>query len=179
MEEFIELETERLVLRKIRTKDCQILWDNFFSDYETYKFYKADLIPNVEKLKKQVSERVKKQKSGNYYRWAIIEKESNKLIGNINIHHVNKIDSSAKIGYFIFKEYQNKGFATESLKEVLKFATNKLKFHRITASAAVSNVPSNKVLIKCGFNLEGTMKESNYIDGKYYDTNIYAIVNKI
>ena len=175
---FKELETKRLTFCKVKVEDIQILWDNFFNDYEKYKFYEYERIENYDAFKEQIINQIKKYDEGNYYRWAIIEKESGELIGNINLHHYSEGNNNIKIGYFIFDNYRNKGYASESVLGIVEFGFDELSIHRIVGETIANNIASNKVLLKTGFYLEGIKKEDNRIDGKYYDSHIYAILNK-
>lgn len=174
---FKELETENLILRKVNLNDIKPLWDFFYNDYNIYKFYSSVKI-NHNELKKKVKSQIKAYESNTYYRWAIVDKKSNNLIGNINLHHHNKEDNNIKIGYFIFEQYRNKGYATECVFKIINYAFNELKVHRISGMVISYNESSKKVLLKTGFIQEGIMKDNHRIDGIYYDKYIYGILNK-
>lgn len=172
-----ELETDRLILRKLNKDDIKPLWDNFFNDYDKYKFYDDYKINSYEELSERLTKQIENYDKGECFKWAIEEKESNELIGNINLNYYDEFNNNIKLGYFIFDNYRNKGYATEAVLEVINFAFKKAKIHRITATAISTNEASNRVLIKTGFKLEGTRKEDSRIDGKYYDSNIYGLIN--
>jgi len=172
-----ELETDRLILRKLNKDDIKPLWDNFYSDYDKYKFYDQNKINSYEELLERITNQIANYDKDECFNWAIVEKESNELIGNINLHHFNEANNNIKLGYFIFDNYRNKGYATESVLKVVDFTFKEAKIHRIAASAISTNEASNRVLIKAGFRLEGTKKESSISDGKYYDSNIYGLIN--
>ena len=173
---FKELETDRLNLKKVKIDDTNILWDKFFCNYEEYKFYKFEKIKDYKEYEQIVINQINNYEKGNYYRWNIFIKETNELIGSINLHHYDVNDNNIKIGYFIFKEYRNKGYATECVLKVIDFAFDTLKVHRITAGTIEGNEFSNKTLLKAGFTFEGTKKEDHKIDGKYYDSNIFGLL---
>ena len=172
-----ELETDRLILRKLNTDDVKSLWDNFFNDYDKYKFYDDYKINSYEELLEKITKQIANYDKGECFKWAVVEKESNELIGNINLHRYDEVNSNIKLGYFIFDNYRNKGYVTEGVLEVINFLFKEAKIHRITASAISTNKASNRVLIKTGFKLEGTRKEDSRIDGQYYDSNIYGLIN--
>lgn len=174
---FKKLETTRLIFRKVKIEDTQILWDSLFNNYDKYKFYEHERIKNYEDFKEKTINQIKRYEDGNYYRWAIIERKTGELIGNINLHHFSEENNNANIGYYIFDTYCNKGYASESVLKIVDFAFNELKIHRITGGTIADNIASNKVLLKTGFSLEGIKKEDHIIDGKYYDSHIYAILN--
>ena len=175
--QYKELETDRLILRKLMIEDTQILWDKFFNDYNNYKFYKFEKINSFEEYRENVKNQVGRYNVGNYFRWSIVETETGLLIGNINLHHYDTINNSIKIGYFILENYRNHGYALDSLKRIVEYAFYDLNVHRIAADTVSINATSNKVLTNAGFKLEGLIKENKLIDGIYYDSNLYGIIN--
>ena len=174
---FKELETERLFLRKVKLEDTKILWDKFFSDYQQYKFYEYEEIKNYEEFEQKIANQIKRYPDGEYYRWNVVTKVSGELIGSINLHHYDIVNNNIKIGYFILPEYRNIGYATECVFKTIDFAFDILKVHRITAGTIEGNMGSNKTLLKTGFILEGTKKQDHKIDGTYYDSNIFGLLN--
>lgn len=67
----------------------------------------------------------------------------------------------------------------ESIQLVIDYAFNILKFHSIEAVIDPDNFASEKVLIKSKFLKEGHLKENEYYDGKFLDTVIYSLINKV
>lgn len=53
---------------------------------------------------------------------------------------------------------------------------NERNIHRIQANVLVSNVASLKMYEKCGYKLEGTLREAVYKNGKYQDQYVLALV---
>ncbi len=53
---------------------------------------------------------------------------------------------------------------------------NERNIHRIQANVLVSNVASLKMHEKCGYKLEGTLREAVYKNGKYQDQYVLALV---
>ncbi|MGB9749125.1 MAG: GNAT family N-acetyltransferase [Candidatus Woesearchaeota archaeon] len=52
---------------------------------------------------------------------------------------------------------------------MLKFAFDKLKLHRVYANLFEENISSKRVLEKCGFKLEGIIRECRYRYGKWHN----------
>lgn len=174
--QFIKLETKRLLLRKTKIGDTKILWNKIFNNYEDYKFYKYDKIKNYVNFEQKILEQIKKYDYNDYYKWNIVLKEANELIGSINLHHYDKVNNNVKIGYFIFSDYRNKGYATEAINKVIDFAFNILNVNKIIAGTIADNDFSNKVLLKTGFVLKKTNEQDHKIDGKLYDQNIFELL---
>ncbi len=105
-----------------------------------------------------------------------IDIEEKKFIGLIGINIGKPGYSSAEIWFKIHSEYWNKGYATESLKTVLKYCFDELKLHRVSAGCAVENTASKKVLEKAGMIKEGQCRKILPIRGKWHDNFEFAIL---
>lgn len=174
--QFKELETERLILRKLEERDIPVFWEQFYNDYEKYKFFEYEEIKEYAAFKERTEEQLKRYEQKEYYKWSIVEKTSGFCIGMINLHHYDSTNQQIKVGYFLFPNYRKKGYALESLQCVISFAFDTLKIHRIIATTIAGNTDSNKVLLKAGFQLEGTKRKDHYIDGTYYDSHIFGLL---
>ena len=64
-----------------------------------------------------------------------------------------------EIGYGINAEYENKGYTTEAVKAVAKWASTQDNVKQIEAEAEESNIASIRVLEKCNFVPNGEMGE--------------------
>lgn len=111
------------------------------------------------------------------FTYAIIEKESNVLIGAIGLM-INSIHRKAELGYWIGVQYWGKGYCTEASKAVIKLGFEYLNLNKIFARALVSNVGSWTVMEKIGMFYEGTLRHEVIKDGIPYDLKSYAILKE-
>jgi ribosomal-protein-alanine N-acetyltransferase len=100
--------------------------------------------------------------------FSIIENATASLVGFIGLHRIDHRDSHAEIGYFIAKEYWNRGYATEAVALALKYAFEWLNLRKVYARVYEPNTPSIKVLEKNGFELAGRLKKHHYVPGYGY-----------
>lgn len=82
----------------------------------------------------------------------------------------------AEVGYWIGEEYWNCGYGTEALKQILNIAFEDLSLGRLSAIVFDGNHSSEKILLKCGFEYEGTMKKGRVKNGVPVDCKMYAKV---
>ncbi|MRS03541.1 N-acetyltransferase, partial [bacterium] len=84
---------------------------------------------------------------------------------------------SCFIGYTLDQELNGKGYASEAVRGMVDYGFNVLNLHRIEAGVMPSNLPSQRVLEKCGFIREGLARKNVNINGKWEDHYTYGIVN--
>ncbi|MGI6739803.1 MAG: GNAT family N-acetyltransferase [Christensenellales bacterium] len=108
--------------------------------------------------------------------FAVVLKDSEKMIGTIGISGYSKRDSSAEIGYSLSPEYWGQGYGTEALKSIIDYSFNTLKLNRIEAKSDTRNIASVKLLEKCGFKREGHMHKGMFMKGEYVDLYLYGLL---
>ncbi len=171
------LNTQRLTLRRLNQGDAQALF-TLCTDEDILK-YLAGISPytDISMAYSYLEKLEQKYKTNNYFDWAICLKDSDMMIGRITSYAVDEDKRMIDIAWQMNKEYRSKGYMTEAVKEVIK-QLSKLGFERIEAFADVDNIASNKVIKKCGFEFEGTLRKYDLNrQGKLYDANMYAIIN--
>lgn len=118
-----------------------------------------------------------KFKKGELANFAVILKETDQLIGAIGLV-INKRFNRAELGYWIARNYWNKGYTTEAAKRVLEYGFAERGVHKIHASHLKRNPSSGRIMEKIGMTKEGEFKEHVIKSGKYEDLIIYGITQK-
>ncbi len=108
--------------------------------------------------------------------FAITLKESRSLIGAIGLTLKLQF-RNAEMGYWLGKEYWNKGYTTEAAIAVIQYAFNNLPVHKISANHFHDNLASGKVMLKAGMHYEGIQKEHIWHWNTYKHLLNYAIFN--
>jgi RimJ/RimL family protein N-acetyltransferase len=173
----MKLESERLILRQINLNDKSEIFA-YRSDKVTNEY--QGWIPNtigdveifIEKIAKQINE------PETWYQFVLIEKESQKIIGDLGIHFWDKENKQVEIGCTLNKNYQKKGFAIESLKRVIDYLFNELNKHRIITSIAPENEDSIRLVERIGFRKEAHFVESIFVNEKWVDDLVYSLLEK-
>lgn len=103
--------------------------------------------------------------------FAIVELETDEMIGTVSIEGINYNNRTGLLGIFIGKdEYRSNGYGTEAIRLILDFAFNYLNLNSIKLDVFSCNERAIKCYTKCGFKEAGKWRKSKYINGKYYDT---------
>jgi len=109
------------------------------------------------------------------YSFAIRTTEDNIYIGGCGYRKVNYKNRTCYIGIMISnKEFQNKGYGTESLILLINYIFYEMNLRKILLKVFSNNERAIHVYKKLGFNIEGTLKEQLFRNGKYIDEHIMA-----
>lgn len=146
------LETERLILREWHEKDA----DEYFELYKNPEVENAGatICKNINESIESIRSLINSQGS-----WAIVLKENSKIVGSIFLGDINRHDRYRELEYVISGNYQNKGYATEAVKSVLKYAFTELDLLVVAVCYYPFNIKSKRVIEKCCFTYEGTLRK--------------------
>ena len=175
---FPNLETEYLYLRRVVEKDVNEIFA-LRSNKETMKYIPKPLVKTKEDARAHIAMIDEKIENNEGINWAITLKNEPKLIGLIGHYRIKPEHFRAEIGYMLLPEYHGKGIITEAIKETVKYGFEIMKLHSIEAVIDPENLASEKVLLKSGFIKEAHFKENEYYEGRFLDSIIYSILNKL
>jgi [ribosomal protein S5]-alanine N-acetyltransferase len=113
-----------------------------------------------------------KRKANFEYNYSILF--DRKLVGGGGIRIDQHRSWVGEIGYFIDKEYQRKGIASEAVRQIERIGFEYLRLQRIIILMDIRNLASERVAQKCGYEKEGVMKKVHRIGNDYFDCFLYA-----
>lgn len=97
-------------------------------------------------------------------------------IGSIGIYLGTDIHrKNAELGYWLAEPFWGKGLITQAIKQIVAYSFQTFEIERIFARPFGNNPASQRVLEKCGFNLEARLKSTIFKNGEYLDELIYAV----
>lgn len=143
------LETERLLLRKLEETDLNDIYNNWTSDPEVTEYLEWYAHESVEVTKMILDGWLKAYENEPCYRYGIVNKATNELMGMVDVvKFVN--DSEPYIGYASGKRFWGNGYMSEALQALLIELRNDgyRKFH---IWACRDNIASRRVIEKNGF----------------------------
>jgi RimJ/RimL family protein N-acetyltransferase len=145
----IEIKTPRLIITDITRGDsqdyCALYTDDNLNKWWGYD-YREDLVgsPTPEYFFEfQAQLKAKKEE------YALAVKENGRLIGELVLHHFDYF-GGVEIGFRFFKEYQGKGYATESANAVIEYVQSTLKAKIIKSRCFKENVKSRALIERLG-----------------------------
>jgi diamine N-acetyltransferase len=109
----------------------------------------------------------------------ICSKNPEKPIGIAAFHRIDWVGRMA-IFYIAIADMENrsKGFGSETTKLIMDYAFNTLNLNRVQLHVAVKNEKAINVYKKIGFEIEGTLRQAMYQDGKYHDFYVMGLLKK-
>jgi ribosomal-protein-alanine N-acetyltransferase len=164
------IETERTILRNLTIDDAE----DFYAlnlDTEVLKYTGDKPFENIQTAKDFLINYDQYEKFG-VGRLAVIEKATSKFIGWCGLKY-NPDKDEYDIGFRFYRDYWNKGFATETARKCLDYGFKDLGIQRIVGRAMKENISSIKVLEKNGM----TLKETFDFDG--HEGVIYELTNRL
>jgi RimJ/RimL family protein N-acetyltransferase len=100
-----------------------------------------------------------------------------KAIGSIGVFRQANIHSRiAEIGYYIAESYWGKGFGVSALMQTCNYIFQNTDIIRIFAEPFTHNAASCRILEKCGFEYEGTLRKNAVKNGIVLDMKMYSIL---
>ena len=100
-------------------------------------------------------------------------------VGVVRLFDLNWKNRNVVIGFKIGKkEHRGQGIGTDAYMAIIRYCFDELGLHRINASYLESNIASQKVHSKCGFVVEGRIRDSQYQKGKWVDVISVGLLEK-
>lgn len=170
------INSERLILRTFQYTDDDDMLTYWISDPKIQSLYSEPTYTTKEEVKELLDKYISSYERPDYYRWAIIEKESGICIGQIAIFLVDNKNHFCEIEYALGSKFHCKGYATEAVKSILRFSFDKVNFHKVQVCHKEGNMASQGVIRKCNFTYEGTLRDFFFMDGRYVNRLYYSML---
>ena len=148
------LETERLRLRRFRLTDVKEVFD-YASSEENTRFLSWSTHQSEEDSCRFLRMEEENALLGEQYNWAIVEKESGRLVGSAGLTRLDAERRSAELGYVLHRDVWGRGYATEISSGLLRFGFREAGLERIHAYCFPENDASRRVLEKLGMRYLG------------------------
>ena len=132
---------------------------------------------SYEELRGGLRERERLMKDGKIHMFTIVDPESGKLAGSIDIRP-DAEKFCADVGLWIGESFQGKGLGTKAVKEITAYGFKALELSKVESYIFTGNVASRRIFEKCGYSLEGTIRWKVKKRGKLIDEWILGILSE-
>ena len=168
---------KNIYLRKLKINDVSIEYLSWMNNKNITKYMDSGSSKYTKKILEEYIKSSNKSKNNSLF--GIFVNATKKHIGNIKLDKINYLHKRAHIGIMIgdINEW-NKGYGTESIKLLSKYAFKKLKLHKLKAGVMINNKPSIKLFKNSGFKIEAKLIEDCFYKNKFVDSYVfYKTVN--
>ncbi len=142
------LTTARLTLRPMQPADAVTLHRIYQTD-GVLRYFPNPNPPAIEKVERFILEQQMHWETYGYGNWGIVPRDEEKIIGWVGLQFLPELDET-EVGYLLDKPFWGKGYATEAARASLQFGFDHFAFSRLIALVHPENIPSRRVLEKCG-----------------------------
>jgi ribosomal-protein-alanine N-acetyltransferase len=112
------------------------------------------------------------------YHFHVFEQRFGRIVGGIGLTNVHRgVAMTGSLGYWAGEPYARKGYTSDAVRTVLRFAFGQLGLHRVEAACVPDNDPSRCLLEKVGFLREGYARAYLKIAGQWRDHLTFAILD--
>ena len=105
---------------------------------------------------------------------AITDADSSVPLGAIGMTVLDAVSGVAELGYYLAPEARGAGAATRALELFGSWAIDVLDLVRLELHVFAGNTASASVAGRCGFQLEGTMRQRELRHGTRHDVDLFA-----
>lgn len=170
-----KIRTKRLLLRKPVADDAKEMYRRYASDDSVGPYVSWPIHRSIDETRAFIDfsdAEWEKWPAGPY----LVESlQQRRLIGSMGLTFESPV--SASTGYVIARDSWGKGYATEAVRAIQQAAAD-LGLERVHACCHPNHAASRRVLEKCGFELEGTLRRCcklpNLLPGMLLDVVSYA-----
>ena len=142
------IETQRLVLRQFVPEDAPDLLELWIADPNVQSEYGEPVYETMEAVQALLDRWIAGYAQPSFYRWAMIEKESARCIGQIAFCRVYEDCRAAEIEYCVSAQRWGRGYAGEALQAVIEHIFENTDFAWLEAYHREENEKSGRVLQK-------------------------------
>jgi RimJ/RimL family protein N-acetyltransferase len=174
----LPIETSRLILRKLTTVDFDDVFE-FLSDTNTFQFDDRGPMDEPE-TRRWLDSAIKERLSDptGELTLGIALKGDGKVIGRVRLKYRDPSRQQASLNAVINTAYQRKGFAYESLREMLKFGFCDIGLHRLVAMCDSRNAGGVALLTKLRMRKEAEYLRDRFINGEWSDSLWFAMLEE-
>ena len=159
--------TSRLRFRHFVSSDLDELYREIYHKPEVATMLSSTGTISREQTASILYRRLKHWQEHGFGAWALIDKQSQELVGHCGLHYLGNQPPEVELTYTIKPTHWGKGLATEAGSAVLQWGFTALKLSKIVAVTGLNNLASQRVLTKLGMRYEKNM-QYNSTEVMYY-----------
>lgn len=122
-----------------------------------------------EGIRKHIEKEMEKDNPRNIF-FAVRALDDDRLIGEVGLDGISYSHGQSYVGIGIGEpEYQGKGYGTDAMNILLRYAFTELNLHRVSLTVFEYNPRALRSYEKCGFRMEGRSREAFQREDRRWD----------
>jgi RimJ/RimL family protein N-acetyltransferase len=111
--------------------------------------------------------------------YAIETIDGDRHIGSVSLHRVGGPARHSELGIMVGdKTYWNRGYGTDAILTMLRYAFEDLNLNRVWLQVHDDNARAIACYRKCGFMEEGRLRQDRFRNGEYADTIVMGVLRE-
>lgn len=162
------LNSSRLLLRALEPSDLNANYLGWLNDPEVNRYLETRFLPQTMEALQAYWQVHRDDPASPWF--AICLQADGRHIGNIKLGPIQWLHRRADISLFIGdRTCWGKGYASEAIAAVRDWAFADLDLQKLNAGVYAGNIGSRRAFEKCGFELEGTLRQEAVNSGQRLD----------
>lgn len=170
------LTTGRLILEDLQERDRSNL--RLLARDPAFQKYVLIWLDTEEQIERFLRHAIEEANAGDRqdYSLAAREKDTGAFAGLTFIEIDPRYPTSAEFGIALLPAFCKNGYGTEILRAFLAFGFTTLGMHRVFGKCDEHNIPSARMMERCGLVYEGTIREHVWLRDHWRSTRYYGML---
>lgn len=110
--------------------------------------------------------KVAAMEAGTGVTFCVTDAEDGTVLGQVGLNVVDRVQSSANVGYWVLPEARGQGVAARSLRLATVWFFAHIGLHRLELGHGIGHEASCRIAERCGFRYEGTLRGAMWEAGR-------------
>lgn len=160
------------MIRRLEHKDAEFMLE-WMHDRDTTRAFR---FPFEQSTTESVIKFIDNSFSDTNKHFAVVN-EMDEYLGTVSLKNISRANLSAEYAIVVRKAVRGSGVAKLATENVLEYAFDTLRLHRVYLNVLERNERARHFYVKCGFVYEGTSRDAIILNGRYESLAWYGIIN--
>lgn len=170
-----EIQTERLVLRALRTSDAERV--HAYRNIPEVAQFQSWATQSLDEVRAFIAAQIALRcDEPGWYQLAIAERSTDRVLGDLGVHILENDPRQVELGFTLAPDAQGMGHAAEAVRAMVDHLFTAIGKHRVIASTDPRNQRCIALLRRVGFRLEAHHRDSLWFKDAWADDLIFALL---
>jgi RimJ/RimL family protein N-acetyltransferase len=173
---FTQLETERLILRRLQEADLPDLL-GYRNDPEVARYQNWETLSSARaRALIEAQKHLEPGTPGSWFNFGMALKPEGRLVGDCGLQVLLHDVRQAQLGFSLMPAHQGQGLAFETVTAVLDYAFVDLDLHRVIVVTDATSARAVNLCERLGLRREGHFVKNVWAKGRWADEYLYAVL---